>query len=320
MVELQRITRRYGCQSVQSQVAGNRVLLALSGGVDSSVAAAPLQRAVGDQLQCVFVDNGLLRQNEATQVITTFKNHMGIKLIAVDASQRFYKALQGVTDPEQKHRIIGNTFIDVFDEESAKLGEIQFLAQGTIYQDVIESAAASTGKAKLIKSHHNVGGLPEHMNMQLVEPLRNLFKDEVRAIGKELDLPDEILKRHPFPGPGLGVRTLGEIIPADLEKLRCADAIFIEELRKHAQYDKVSQAFAVLLPVKSVGVTGDNRRYEPVIALRAVVTSDFMTAHAAPLPHDLLGHVSRRIVNEVPGISRVVYDISDKPPATIEWE
>ncbi|MCP1676375.1 GMP synthase (glutamine-hydrolyzing) [Natronocella acetinitrilica] len=305
---------------VREQVGNGKVLLGLSGGVDSSVVAALLHRAIGDQLTCVFVDNGLLRQDEGDQVMATFARHMGVNVIRVDAEARFLAALEGETDPERKRKIIGNLFIDVFDEQAAKLQDVDWLAQGTIYPDVIESAGAATGKAHVIKSHHNVGGLPEHMKLKLVEPLRELFKDEVRRIGLELGLPSDMIQRHPFPGPGLGVRILGEVRKEYADLLRRADAIFIDELRRHDWYDKVSQAFAVFLPVKSVGVTGDGRRYEYVIALRAVETVDFMTARWAHLPYEFLDLVSRRIINEIHGISRVVYDISGKPPATIEWE
>jgi GMP synthase (glutamine-hydrolysing) len=305
---------------VREQVGGGKVLLGLSGGVDSSVVAALLQRAIGEQLVCVFVDHGLLRAGESEQVMSTFAKHMGVRVLRVDAEQRFLSALAGVTDPEAKRKIIGRTFIEVFDEEAHKIKGVGFLAQGTIYPDVIESAGARTGKAHVIKSHHNVGGLPEKMHLQLVEPLRELFKDEVRRLGVELGLPREMVYRHPFPGPGLAVRILGEVRKEYAELLRAADAIFIEELRRHDLYDRTAQAFAVFLPVRSVGVMGDGRRYDYVIALRAVETVDFMTAHWARLPYEFLDHVSRRIVNEVGGISRVVYDISGKPPATIEWE
>jgi GMP synthase (glutamine-hydrolysing) len=305
---------------VRQQVGTGKVLLGLSGGVDSSVVAALLHRAIGPQLVCVFVDHGLLRLGEGDQVMATFAQHLGVRVIRVDAEARFLKALQGVTDPEAKRKIIGRLFVEVFDEEARKLTGVQFLAQGTIYPDVIESAGSRTGKAHVIKSHHNVGGLPEKMNLQLVEPLRELFKDEVRRLGVELGLPREMVYRHPFPGPGLGVRILGEVRKEFADLLRRADAIYIEELRKHDLYDKTSQAFAVFLPVRSVGVMGDGRRYDYVVALRAVETIDFMTAHWARLPYDFLDQVSRRIVNEITGISRVVYDISGKPPATIEWE
>jgi GMP synthase (glutamine-hydrolysing) len=305
---------------VRAQVGTGKVLLGLSGGVDSSVVAALLHRAIGDQLVCVFVDHGLLRAGEGDQVMSTFAQHLGVRVIRVDAQARFLDALAGVSDPEAKRKIIGRLFVEVFDEEAHKLSGVQFLAQGTIYPDVIESAGARTGKAHVIKSHHNVGGLPETMNLKLVEPLRELFKDEVRRLGVELGLPREMVYRHPFPGPGLGVRILGEVRKEYAELLRRADAIYIDELRKHDLYDRTSQAFAVFLPVRSVGVMGDGRRYDFVIALRAVETVDFMTAHWARLPYEFLDHVSRRIVNEVSGISRVVYDISGKPPATIEWE
>ncbi len=305
---------------IRERVGDDEVLLALSGGVDSSVTAALLHRAIGDQLTCVFVDNGLLRLGEADQVMRTFARHMGVKVIRVDAEARFLEALAGVTDPERKRKIIGHTFIEVFEAEAEKLPNVRWLAQGTIYPDVIESAGARTGKARVIKSHHNVGGLPSAMRLKLLEPLRELFKDEVRRIGVELGLPYDMVYRHPFPGPGLGVRILGEVRKEYAEILRRADHIFIEELRRHDLYDKVSQAFAVFLPVRSVGVMGDARRYDYVIALRAVETTDFMTARWARLPYDFLDLVSRRIVNEVAGVSRVAYDISGKPPATIEWE
>ncbi len=314
---------------VQAQVGKGRVLLGLSGGVDSSVVAALLHKAIGDQLTCVFVDHGLLRHHEGDQVMQVFAKNLGVKVIRVDAEARFLGALKGVDDPEKKRKIIGGLFIDVFDEEAHKISGVDFLAQGTIYPDVIESAGATikmadgsirAGKAHVIKSHHNVGGLPERMKLKLVEPLRELFKDEVRKVGVELGLPAEMVYRHPFPGPGLGVRILGEVTKAAADTLRLADHIFIEELRKSGWYDQTSQAFAVFLPVKSVGVTGDGRRYEPVIALRAVQTIDFMTARWAHLPYELLDVCARRIVNEIAGVSRVVYDISGKPPATIEWE
>ena len=305
---------------IRDQIGGDNVLLGLSGGVDSSVLAALLHRAIGSQLTCVFVDHGLLRQGEGDQVMATFAEHMGVHVIRVDAEARFLAALAGESDPEKKRKIIGRVFIEVFDEESAKLHEVKWLAQGTIYPDVIESAGAKTGKAHVIKSHHNVGGLPEHMKLRLLEPLRELFKDEVRKLGLALDLPAEMVHRHPFPGPGLGVRILGAIDKSHADVLRRADAIFIEELRRHGLYDQVSQAFAVFLPVRSVGVMGDGRRYDHVIALRAVETIDFMTARWARLPYEFLDRVTHRIINEVPGISRVVYDISGKPPATIEWE
>ena len=307
-------------QTVRAKVGSDKVLLGLSGGVDSSVVAALLHKAIGNQLTCVFVDNGLLRLNEGDQVMEMFASNMGVKVIRADAQERFLSRLAGVAEPEAKRKIIGNTFIDVFDEEAAKLTEVKWLAQGTIYPDVIESAGSKTGKAHVIKSHHNVGGLPEDMTLELVEPLRELFKDEVRQIGLELGLPESMVFRHPFPGPGLGVRILGEVKHEYAELLRRADDIFISELRKSGWYDKTSQAFAVFLPVKSVGVVGDGRRYEWVIALRAVQTIDFMTAKWAHLPYELLETVSNRIINEISGISRVAYDISGKPPATIEWE
>ncbi len=305
---------------IRQQVGDDQVLLGLSGGVDSSVVAALLHKAIGGQLTCVFVDNGLLRLHEGDQVMATFAEHMGVRVIRVDAEQRFLDALKGVTDPERKRKIIGNLFIEVFDEQAEQLDNVKWLAQGTIYPDVIESAGAKSGKAHVIKSHHNVGGLPEFMKLKLVEPLRELFKDEVRKLGLELGLPSEMVYRHPFPGPGLGVRILGEVKKEYADILRLADDIFISELRQHDLYDQVSQAFAVFLPVKSVGVTGDGRRYDYVIALRAVETIDFMTARWAHLPYDFLAHVSTRIINEVKGVSRVTYDISGKPPATIEWE
>jgi GMP synthase (glutamine-hydrolysing) len=305
---------------VRAQVGKSGVLLGLSGGVDSSVVAALLHKAIGEQLTCVFVDHGLLRHNEGDQVMQVFAQNLGVKVIRVNAAERYFGALRGIADPEAKRKIIGRLFVEIFDEEAGKLQGVDFLAQGTIYPDVIESAGAKTGKAHVIKSHHNVGGLPAHMKLKLCEPLRELFKDEVRRIGLELGLPAEMVHRHPFPGPGLGVRILGEVTQAAADTLRLADHIFIEELRRAGWYDKTSQAFAVFLPVKSVGVTGDGRRYEPVVALRAVETIDFMTARWAHLPYELLDTCSRRIVNEVKGVSRVVYDISGKPPATIEWE
>ncbi len=305
---------------IREQVGSDEVVLGLSGGVDSSVVAALLHRAIGDQLTCVFVDNGLLRLNEGDQVMATFAEHMGVRVIRVNAEDRFLTALKGVADPERKRKIIGNLFVDVFDEEASKLKNASYLAQGTIYPDVIESAGATTGKAHLIKSHHNVGGLPETMKLKLCEPLRELFKDEVRQLGIELGLPYDMVYRHPFPGPGLGVRILGEVKKDYADILRQADAIFIDELRQADLYDSVSQAFAVFLPVKSVGVMGDGRRYDYVVSLRAVETIDFMTARWAHLPYDFLERVSNRIINEIVGISRVAYDISSKPPATIEWE
>ncbi|SHO58084.1 glutamine-hydrolyzing GMP synthase [Vibrio quintilis] len=305
---------------IKAQVGDDEVILALSGGVDSSVVAMLVQRAIGDKLTCVFVDNGLLRLNEGEQVMDMFGDHFGLNIIKVEAEERFLKALEGKSDPEEKRKVIGHEFIEVFDEEAGKLKNAKWLAQGTIYPDVIESAASKTGKAHVIKSHHNVGGLPEDMEMGLVEPLRELFKDEVRKIGLELGLPYDMLYRHPFPGPGLGVRVLGEIKKEYCDLLRRADVIYIEELHAAGLYHKVSQAFTVFLPVRSVGVMGDGRKYDWVVSLRAVETIDFMTAHWAHLPYDFLGKVSNRIINEVDGISRVVYDISGKPPATIEWE
>ena len=307
-------------ERIRAQVGGDCVLLGLSGGVDSSVVAALLNAAIGDQLVCVFVDTGLLRLHEGDQVMSVFDRHLGVRVIRVDAESRFLAALDGVADPEEKRKIIGRLFVEVFEEEAKRSVNARWLAQGTIYPDVIESAGATTGKAHLIKSHHNVGGLPERMHLKLIEPLRDLFKDEVRKIGAELGLPPELIGRHPFPGPGLGVRILGHVKKEYADLLRRADDIFIEELRSQGLYDSVSQAFAVFLPVKSVGVMGDGRRYDYVIALRAVETVDFMTARWARLPYEFLDHVSRRIINEVPGISRVTYDISGKPPATIEWE
>ena len=307
-------------ERVRAQVGGDEVILGLSGGVDSSVVAALLHKAIGDQLTCVFVDTGLLRYNEGDQVMAMFAEHMGVKVVRVNAADRYFDKLAGVSDPEAKRKIIGNLFVEIFDEESHKLANAKWLAQGTIYPDVIESAGSKTGKAHVIKSHHNVGGLPENMKLGLVEPLRELFKDEVRRLGVELGLPREMVYRHPFPGPGLGVRILGEVRREYADLLAKADHIYIDELRKAGLYDKTSQAFAVFLPVKSVGVVGDARAYEWVIALRAVETIDFMTAHWAHLPYDFLGTVSNRIINELRGVSRVVYDISGKPPATIEWE
>ncbi len=305
---------------IREQVGEDDVILGLSGGVDSSVAAALLHKAIGAQLTCVFVDNGLLRLNEGAEVMKTFSDHLGVKVIHVDASDVFLGHLKGVEDPEAKRKIIGREFVEVFQQESAKLPQAKWLAQGTIYPDVIESAGGKNGKAKTIKSHHNVGGLPETLHLKLLEPLRELFKDEVRELGVALGLAPEMVYRHPFPGPGLGVRILGEVKKEYADLLRRADAIFIEELRASGWYEKTSQAFVVFLPVKSVGVMGDGRTYEWVVALRAVETQDFMTAHWAELPHALLGKVSNRIINEVRGINRVVYDVSGKPPATIEWE
>ncbi|MBS0286166.1 MAG: glutamine-hydrolyzing GMP synthase [Proteobacteria bacterium] len=310
----------HAIEQIKEQVGKENVLLGLSGGVDSAVAAALIHKAIGSQLTCMFIDNGLLRLNEANQVMSTFAEHMGMKVIKVDASPVFYEALQGIQDPELKRKAIGRTFIEIFESESAKLPNIKWLAQGTIYPDVIESAGSQTGKAHVIKSHHNVGGLPDKMRLKLCEPLRMLFKDEVRKIGVALGLPEKLVMRHPFPGPGLGVRILGEVKPEFAEILRQADAIFIDTLYEHNYYHKVSQAFVVFLPVKAVGVMGDARSYEYVVSLRAVETSDFMTARWAQLPYDLLAQVSNRIINEIPGIARVTYDISSKPPATIEWE
>ncbi|GAA0702706.1 glutamine-hydrolyzing GMP synthase [Marinobacterium maritimum] len=307
-------------EKVQQQVGDQKVLLGLSGGVDSSVVAALLHKAIGDKLTCVFVDNGLLRKGEGDQVMDMFARNMGVNVIRANAEDQFLGRLKGEADPEAKRKIIGNTFIEVFDDEAEKLKDCRFLAQGTIYPDVIESAASKTGKAHVIKSHHNVGGLPEDMKFELVEPLRELFKDEVRKIGLELGLPYDMVYRHPFPGPGLGVRILGEVKKEYADILREADAIFIEELHNADWYHKTSQAFAVFLPVKSVGVVGDGRRYEYVIALRAVETIDFMTARWAHLPYELLEKVSGRIINEIAQVSRVTYDVSSKPPATIEWE
>ena len=305
---------------VRASVGSDEVLLALSGGVDSAVTAALLHQAIGDQLTCIFVDTGLLRLNEGDQVMETFARHMGMRVIRVDAGERYMEKLKGVADPEEKRKIIGREFIAIFEEEGKKLKNEKWLAQGTIYPDVIESAGAGTGKAHVIKSHHNVGGLPARMNLKLLEPLRELFKDEVRKLGTQLGLPHELIARHPFPGPGLGVRILGEVKQAYADILRQADDIFIRALIRHDLYHKTSQAFAVFLPVKSVGVKGDARHYDYVISLRAVETVDFMTARWARLPDDFLQEVSERIMNEVDGVSRVVYDISSKPPATIEWE
>ncbi len=309
-----------GVEKIRGDVGTEEVLLGLSGGVDSAVAAALIHRAIGAKLTCVFVDTGLLRLDEASQVMQTFARNLGVKVDRVDASERFLRALAGVADPEQKRRIIGREFVEVFQQEAKKFPKVRWLAQGTIYPDVIESAGAKTNKAHTIKSHHNVGGLPESLHLKLLEPLRELFKDEVRELGLALGLPPDMVFRHPFPGPGLGVRILGEVKREYADLLRRADAIFIEELRAAGWYDQVAQAFAVFLPLKAVGVMGDGRTYEYVVALRAVQTTDFMTAHWAPLPHELLAKVSNRIINEVRGINRVVYDISGKPPATIEWE
>ena len=307
-------------EKIKSQVGDKKVLLGLSGGVDSSVVAMLLHQSIGNQLTCVFVDNGLLRINEGDEVMKTFSQNLGVKVIRADAQEYFYDQLSDEADPELKRKIIGRAFIEIFDQEAQKIKNIKFLAQGTIYPDVIESAGATSGKAKVIKSHHNVGGLPDNMQFELVEPLKELFKDEVREIGVELGLPKKMLYRHPFPGPGLGVRILGQIKKEYADILRKADHIFMEELNNQGFYDKVDQAFAVFLPVKSVGVTGDERRYDFVIALRAVETVDFMTARWARLPYDFLDHVSNRIMNEISRVSRVVYDISGKPPSTIEWE
>ncbi len=307
-------------QNLKEQIGDSNVLLGLSGGVDSSVVAVLLHEAIGDQLTCVFVDNGLLRLNEGDEVMQTFADNMGVKVIRANAQDKFYNALADESEPEAKRKIIGHAFIEVFEEEARHLDDIKFLAQGTIYPDVIESAGAKSGKAKVIKSHHNVGGLPDDLAFELVEPLKELFKDEVRTIGVKLGIPAHMLYRHPFPGPGLGVRILGQVKAEYADILREADAIFMDELYKNDLYDKVNQAFAVFLPIKSVGVTGDERRYDFVIALRAVETIDFMTARWARLPYDFLDIVSNRIINEIPRISRVVYDISGKPPATIEWE
>jgi GMP synthase (glutamine-hydrolysing) len=305
---------------VSNEVKEDNVLLALSGGVDSTVLAAVLYKILGDKLTCVMVDHGLLRKNEAKNVVQNLKEKIGLTVNLVNAEDTFMSKLSGVTEPETKRKIIGNTFIEVFESESKKLESINWLAQGTIYPDVIESAGNSKTKAKVIKSHHNVGGLPERMNLKLLEPFRMLFKDEVRKIGKAIGLPHEIVERHPFPGPGLGIRIIGEVNHERLERLREADHIFLSELKKQDLYYSASQAYAFYLPIKSVGVVGDNRVYADVIGLRSVNTTDFMTAKATALPHEFVEHVSTRIVNEIGGISRVVYDITSKPPATIEWE
>lgn len=326
-------------ERIRAQVGTDEVILGLSGGVDSSVAAALIHKAIGDQLTCVFVDHGLLRFKEGEQVMETFAKHLGVRVVHVNATEEFMGQLKGVTDPEAKRKIIGKAFVDVFQREAGMRANAKWLAQGTIYPDVIESAGAKTGKATSIKSHHNVGGLPDTLNLKLLEPLRDLFKDEVRKLGVELGLDPEMVYRHPFPGPGLGVRILGEVKAEYAEILQRADAVFIEELRNtkatakdaaaelcteeqigKSWYDLTSQAFAVFLPVKSVGVMGDGRTYEYVVAIRAVQTQDFMTAHWAHLPYSLLGRISNRIINEVKGVNRVVYDVSGKPPATIEWE
>ncbi len=305
---------------IRSKVGDDEVILGLSGGVDSSVVAALLHQAIGEKLTCIFVDTGLLRLDEGDQVMQAFADHLGVNVIRVDAEAEFLGRLKGEVDPELKRKIIGNLFVEIFERESAKIDNAKWLAQGTIYPDVIESAGSKHGKAKVIKSHHNVGGLPDDMTLQLLEPLRELFKDEVRRIGVDLGLPARMINRHPFPGPGLGVRILGEVKKEYADILRLADAIFLEELYKNDLYDQISQAFAVFLPIKSVGVVGDNRAYDYVIALRAVETLDFMTANWSQIPYEILGHISNRIINEVRGISRVTYDISGKPPATIEWE
>lgn len=326
-------------ERIRAQVGTDEVILGLSGGVDSSVAAALIHKAIGDQLTCVFVDHGLLRFKEGEQVMETFAKHLGVRVVHVNATEEFMGQLKGVTDPEAKRKIIGKAFVDVFQREAGMRANAKWLAQGTIYPDVIESAGAKTGKATSIKSHHNVGGLPDTLNLKLLEPLRDLFKDEVRKLGVELGLDPEMVYRHPFPGPGLGVRILGEVKAEYAEILQRADAVFIEELRNtkatakdaaaelcteeqigKSWYDLTSQAFAVFLPVKSVGVMGDGRTYEYVVAIRAVQTQDFMTAHWAHMPYSLLGRISNRIINEVKGVNRVVYDVSGKPPATIEWE
>lgn len=307
-------------RNIKQKVGSDHVILGLSGGVDSSVAAALLHQALGSQLTCIFVDTGLLRQNEAQEVQQVFAKHMGVHLITVHAEEKYFNALKGIEDPENKRKVIGKLFVDIFEEEAKKIKNVKWLAQGTIYPDVIESAAASSGQSHVIKTHHNVGGLPDKMQLQLLEPLRELFKDEVRKMGVDLGLPYDLVNRHPFPGPGLGVRVLGEVKQEYVNKLRLADAILIEELYKNDLYYQVAQAFVVFLPVKSVGVLGDARHYDHVLAVRVVQSTDFMTAHYARLPHEFLEKVSNRIINEVRGISRVVYDISSKPPATIEWE
>jgi GMP synthase (glutamine-hydrolysing) len=304
---------------IRDQVGEGRAVCGLSGGVDSSVAATLVHRAIGDQLTCIFVDHGMMRKNERQEVEALFRETLGVRLVSVDASDRFLGALVGVTEPEKKRKIIGNLFIEVFEEEAARIGDVEFLVQGTLYPDVIESVSVK-GKSVTIKTHHNVGGLPDDMTLELVEPLRELFKDEVRAVGRELGLPAHVLGRHPFPGPGLGIRILGEVTPERLDPLREADAIMIEEIRAAGLYDEIWQALTVFLPVESVGVMGDMRTYENVVAVRCVTSTDAMTADFAHLPYEVLGRISNRIINEVSGINRVVYDISSKPPATIEWE
>jgi GMP synthase (glutamine-hydrolysing) len=307
--------------TIRERVGDARVICGLSGGVDSSVAAALVHRAIGDQLTCIFVDTGLLRMHEREQVERTFRAHMGVKLITVDASAAFLSALAGVDDPERKRKIIGHTFIDVFEETAASVGDdVKFLVQGTLYPDVIESSSPTGGPSVTIKTHHNVGGLKSDMKFELIEPLRELFKDEVRNVGRELGLPEEMVGRHPFPGPGLAIRVLGDVTPDKLDVLRRADAIYLEEIRAAGLYDDIWQAFAVLLPVRSVGVMGDERTYDNALALRAVTSTDGMTADWYHFPYEVLGRISNRIMNEVDGINRVVYDVSSKPPATIEWE